>query len=542
MSDSDLALSSDSALTYHRTDSVLHDSDLLALLLAPDLEDSLTPGALVGIDNVALFRLLPLILVAINRIGETQNRRQSYVKLVSVLRMRIAACRGLKLRFLLTVTNPLLSSRWNVKLVHRKDCYKAAKHVLDQLARDMESQNELNDSLQMVQQLSTLGSTDSKLVDGWHKDKDTLIAFAAKKLLHPTNGIRTRTIKWHMRPIKAAFYGTELVDGIMERANFHSRKEAVTLAQKLMELGVIQMMGHHHHFKDDRRKIYQCRFALQRIDANHCRVVTDSGDEISSWEILECGHTIKQIEIQMPMDMIDLQSFEFWTSSVYVKGVEKGHRYGYRAIAHPLYCGGLDPGNKLDLTSLTFDDPGQSAYSNNVDDADTSDSNLASFHSSISTDEINELQQDGSVVASVVVKKVFASIARPMIIDLRVPLENANLDDDNHHVLLPPGILVKEGDNLAQDMSVELMFRCFNHIWERNTTLTDKYGPPPFSLCYEVFPTSPTQGFMEAVTGLVSLKEYDWQRWKRLHGNDSRRIHEMVRSTVGSYIGAYICG
>lgn len=538
------ALSSESSPTPSKS-LVLTDNQLLELLLAPDLEDSLTPGAVLGADNVALFHLLPLIIVAITRIGENPTRRQCYIKLISVFRARISACRGLKLRFLLLVTNPALSARWNVRLVHRRDCYTVARHVLDNMIQDLDSKNASSESIRLAQQLREIGTSDSKLVAGWLEDKKTLVSFAARNLLHPLHGIRKRTLKWYMRPVRAAFFGTDLVDGIMERANFNSRLEAVKLAQKLLDYGIITKIGgHHNHFKDDKRKVYQCHFELQRVDANHCRVITVDGVELTSWEIVG-GHSgaIKQIEIQIPMDMIDLQSFEFWTQSVYVRGVEKNYRYGYRAVAHPLYCGGLDPRSHLDFSAFAQqDEEDRSADSTgelpSLGNGSSSDGTLRSI---VSTEEVNSMR-DTSVVGSIVVRKVFSSIARPMIVELRVPLENADLDDDDHHIVLPPGILVKEGDNLAQDLGVEIMFKCFNHIWARDASLKEKYGMVPFSLSYEVFPTSPTQGFMQAVTGLRSLKEYDWMKWKSAYGDIPERVHEMVRSTVGSYIGAYVCG
>lgn len=413
----------------------------------------------------------------------------------------------------------------------------------------MASQDATSRSLALAQKLSQVDVAGSKLVAGWLEDDNLLIAFAARKVLHPEYGIRRRTITWHVRPIKAAFFATELVDGIMERANFRNRDDAICLAQRLLDHGIIfKIGGHRNKFSDDRRRIYQCRITMHRDDAGHCRVVTDAGKEITSWDVVQdhCSVAIKQIEIQIPMDMIDLQSYEFWTHSVYVRGVERGFRYGYRAITHPLYCTGKDAQGELDYSEVTKDMDTESLTdsASNGSDGIGSDVLLSrkTTSSGISTDEINSLQQEAAVVGSVVVRKVFSSIARPMIVELRVPLENADLDDDDHHIVLPPGVLVKEGDNLMQDLGVEIMFQCFNHVWQHSALIKSKYKQPPFSLSYEVFPTSATQGFMEAVTGLESLKEYNWQAWREKYGDDPERVDAMVRSTVGSYIGAYVCG
>ncbi|CAN8065753.1 unnamed protein product [Agarophyton chilense] len=523
----------------------LHPSHLLNLLLAPDLEDSLTHEALLAANNVAIFRLLPLILAAIHRIGDTPTHRQNYIKLVSVLRMRVAACRGIKLRFLLLIRNPAFARQWNVKLVHRRDCYQSARHALDDYAREMSA---TPTSSRLSQSDSTLFRlADSKQVEGWLEDKKTLISFAARRLLHPEHGIRIRTINWFMRPIRVAFFGTELVDGIMERANFRSRAQAIELAQRILDLGLINKVGgHSSKFTDSKKRVYQCRLALQREDGRHCCVKTENNKIIRCWDDLgKQPVAIKQIEVQLPMDMVDLQSFEFWTNTAYVRDVDKGYRYGYRAITHPLYCGGLNPLANLDFPKDISEDV---SASDNVSTASFGSSSLdfasdqLPTKSAISIAEINDIRQDSSVIGSVVVRKVFSSIARPMIVELRVPMENADLEEDEQHIILPPGILIKEGDNLMQDLGVQVMFQVFNHIWQSSPLTKPKYTKPPFSFCYEVFPTNPTQGFMEAMTGLIPLKDFDWANWSNRFGLDPARVDDILRSTVGSYIGAYICG
>lgn len=526
----------------------LRDKELLSLLLAPNLEESLTPGTLIGADNVALFRLLPLILAAIHHLGRSSSHRSSFVSLISVLRCRIVACRGLKLRFLLLLKNPAFSQHWHVKMVHRRDCYTSAHHVLQDMAHDMDKQKQSSLSLALALQIPKMKSASSRLIQDWLKDKAMVIAFVARKLLHPHLGIYTRPLMWHMRPVKAGFYATELVDGIMERANFHDRNDAIQLAQRLLDMRIIlKMGGKGKKFVDDKRRIYQSCFTLQQKDNGHCRVVMECGKEVCSWDVLggmDDRVVIKHIEVQMPMDMIDLQSYEFWTNSVYVKNVKSGHRYGYRAITHPMFCGDVKPGcTAPENSKIILENDGSGYSDSNASDEGLSFSLLsASQLSGLSLDEVNLIHQDTSVIGSVVVRKVFSSIARPMIIELRLPLENAELEDDDQHVTMRPGLLVKEGDNLMQDLGVEIMFQCFNYVWNQSTSLKDEYGMTPFSISYEVFPTSPTQGFMEGVTGLTSLKEFNWKKWHNEYGKDKNRVNDMLRSAVGSYIGAYVVG
>lgn len=534
---------------------VLNSEELLALLLAPDLDESLTPGALLGANNVALFHLLPLILAAVQRVGEQRTLRERFVSLVSVLRMRISACRGLKLRFLLLIGNAGFAQHWDVKLVHRQDCYVSARQALHVTAQDAKTRESSSESLALAHSLTFVEHRDSKRVADWYNDKDQLVLFAARNLFHPREGIHVRNVLWHMRTIRSAFFATELVDGIMERANFQTRGEGVNLAQQLVLHGIIYPVGaNKRSFTDDKRRLYQCRIAMQHDDAGHCRVVTSSGNVITNWSDVRSAscNQIRQIGVQIAMDMIDLQSHEFWTRSVYVKGVDKGYRYGYRAITHPLHCIGVNIESHLEsnassakgnpdiiLETAKSNGNGNGNGNGNTEDANTSGSSLLS--QSLSTMDINHLRLDSSIVGSVIVRKVFSSIARPMIVELRVPMEDADLTEDDHHLSLSPSVLVKEGDNLMQDLGVEIMFQCFNYVWAHSPRFP-KPEEVPMSISYEVFPTSPTQGFMEAVTGLSSMKEYDWNTWMNRYGKDPYRVMEMMRSVAGSYVGAYVCG
>lgn len=442
------------------------------------------------------------------------------------------------MRFLLLLRNAAIKATWDVKLVLRSDCYQAAKHVLEDAGRDVLA-DESQQVLRLARELSKVDQADSKDVAGWLNSKEMVVAFATRKLLHSDVGIRTRTVKWHLRMIHNAFFGTEIVDGIMERANFSTREEAVALAQRLLDYGLIKRIGAHtHRFVDERRRVYQCHIAMQRDDAGYCRAVTANGDVVESWDKVKCADCgkISQIEIQIPMDMIDLQSYAFWTDGVYVKGAEKGFRYGYVAIAHPLHCIGLE--------EMQHQGPPHNGMEKNNSGANSSEifDDISYLSLSGSIDEINHLQAESAIISSVVVRKVFSSIARPMIIELRTPRENANLERDDHHNIMSPGLLVKEGDNLMQDLGVEIMFQCFNHVWAHSDVFKGRDDEIPFSRHYEVFPTSPTQGFMEAVTGLVSLKEYNWQNWRNKYGGSKDRVNEMLRSTVGAYVATYVCG
>lgn len=407
----------------------------------------------------------------------------------------------------------------------------------------MKSLGKTDQSLDLAKQLTSnysLGSNGVSL-ESWTEDRNSVVEFALKKLLHREHGIRTRNLMWRMKVVKNAFYAFELVDGVMERTTIQTRKEAAALAQRLLDLGLIDKVGSSSRtFADHMKRVYQSNIATMHEDAGHCRVKTSEGQELANWELVKCQGFAKvsQIEIQLAMDMIDLQSYHFWTESVYIKGVENGYRYGYRAITHPLHFSGSETLAQMESVSASSSELGGSDMRTSIDVAEE-DYELSTGSS---FDDINNISHDEAVVGSVVVRKVFASIARPMIVELRLPLENYDLADDDGHLVLKPGVLVKEGDNLMQDLGVEIMFQCFNHVWALSPVYADKENEVPFSVSYEVFPTSPTQGFMQALTGLKSVKEYDWDTWRTQYGRDKERVSEMLRSTVGAYVGTYVCG
>jgi hypothetical protein len=239
--------------------------------------------------------------------------------------------------------------------------------------------------------------------------------------------------------------------------------------------------------------------------------------------------------------MVDLQSLDFYSQGLYKKDVESGYTYGYRAVTHPLAC--------AVLCNTTYNEDDDHASDEN-DDGEGDVGETSSLTSSLSLAGLMENKSSESgygllssnLVTSVKVKKVFSSIARPMIVELRSMMEGGEIGVDDHHVAQNPMLLVKEGDNLGQDLSVELLFRCFNTIWQNSPDLFPNPDIAPYSFAYEVFPTSAKQGFMEAVSGLISLKDFDWNNWISIYGNDPNAVQRMISSAAGSYIGAYILG
>lgn len=457
----------------------LRTDALLTLLLDPDLEVSLTPTALLHANNAAFFNLLPLLIAAVQHVGETPGQRALFVELVTVLRARVAACRGLKLRFLLLLGHPGFSDQWDVRMVHRRSCYQIAWHHIEDLRSSPSNSSDSTLALMHSLSLSRGSSSISAKANKWLEDKKALGQFAMRHLLHPERGIRLRCMSYHLRIIRNAFYGSELVDSIVERGNFADRDDAIKVAERLLESGFITRAGRGKGFSDGKH-VYQSKVAMESNDQGYVRVVTSDGETISCWkELQSCkAETVKKIQVQIALDMVDLQSLEFWKDSVYIKGAEKGYRFGYRAILHPLFCAGIEMRDSFEVVTPSLEEAEAFA------DIESQDSSSLEPSRGSLMNGINDMGADSSIIGSVVVRKVFSSIARPMIIEMRIPSENADLEDDGQHIVLNPNLIVKEGDNLMQDLAVEVMSQCFNHIWRNSAAFFPDASKAPYSFRY----------------------------------------------------------
>lgn len=139
---------------------------------------------------------------------------------MSVIRTHVVACRALKFRFLFLVRNPSLSVHWDVRLVHRRQCCLDARHVLDALVSNDISRTESHKSVALEIYLATQNKVGNRVATGVSHDMRSVVKFAMRYLLDPRHGTRKRTILYlTVRSVSAAFLATELVDGIIERAN-----------------------------------------------------------------------------------------------------------------------------------------------------------------------------------------------------------------------------------------------------------------------------------------------------------------------------------
>ncbi|GAB0495829.1 hypothetical protein MMPV_007136 [Pyropia vietnamensis] len=627
----------------------------LTSLMSPDLHDSLTEAKLLSVSDRLLFQTLPLVMSVLERIGETSANRTIFVKLVGALRLRASVSRPIKLRLMLLVRTPGYGSRWVVSMVFRHDCYPLARTQLEERLEHIASLPTLRpvdvqssaSSVSGVafQRGSSTASTGtsvnpqssvSSLVSELESSRTRLMKFAVEELLHPTKGVKQSVHKRHMLHVHESFRASDVVDWLMERLGFANRSDAVRFGEAFRAQGVLRRVGKNpeKHFKDDSH-LYVSQVSVLASDKQYACVVTKAGEKIACWReapVPASQAPVAVVQMRLPVDMVDLQSVDFWGTDVYRDGVDvKGFSFGYRTVTHPLLCnnssglhdaGGHDTGGHAASAAASPCRAAQAAAmakavaaaSGNTPGA-TADpgvpptspggstvtaksvslplphgggavaaavaatsskpppspstgstgtrvghpiSRIPSMTGSDSVDADEE--QSGVLVSHAKVVKVFSSIARPMIVQLSNPhpearvrnmgvpspqqakedqeAENADLPS---HEVCSPDVIVKKGDNLLQDMSMEIMFRCFNSIWQRS----ERFSNPdtiPYAYCYEVIPTGPRVGFMEAVTSLESLRDFDWEKWAVRIKAHPGAVENMVRSAAGAYVAAYVLG
>jgi len=136
------------------------------------------------------------------------------------------------------------------------------------------------------------------------------------------------------------------------------------------------------------------------------------------------------------------------------------------------------------------------------------------------------------------VEKIFTSNARPALISFK-QLANGTFIKEDAWEEVKPRVVWKQGDNLMQDMGVELAFQVFNVIWRTCGDFPD-VKKRPYIHTYQVFPTGIDVGFMELVDNAESFKNFDWEAWLKNSNDDM--VQRMITSAAGSYIGGFVLG
>eukprot|EP01084_Bolivina_argentea_P086233 155865_1 len=131
------------------------------------------------------------------------------------------------------------------------------------------------------------------------------------------------------------------------------------------------------------------------------------------------------------------------------------------------------------------------------------------------------------IIYKMEVKKIFQSAARPVLVETF----NKNLE-------IIGAFILKEGDDLRQDENMMFMFHIMNAIWEEHQL---EYNSHPIrALTYLCVAMSNDFGAIELVENCIPLRNI--ATLKNKFETNQHLLNNLIASTVGAYIAAYIMG
>jgi hypothetical protein len=128
-------------------------------------------------------------------------------------------------------------------------------------------------------------------------------------------------------------------------------------------------------------------------------------------------------------------------------------------------------------------------------------------------------------IAAVTVLKVFASKAKPCLLEL-FPADSKYPSKR---------VIFKKGDDLRQDLLVQACFYLFNVLWAQSD-IAEK----PFIHQYRLIPMGPDTGCVEFVQDSESLQTFSFEKmWPKYTDEDKSTL---LRSAAGSYVAGWVMG
>eukprot|EP00186_Timspurckia_oligopyrenoides_P000430 CAMPEP_0182442254 /NCGR_PEP_ID=MMETSP1172-20130603/1193_1 /TAXON_ID=708627 /ORGANISM="Timspurckia oligopyrenoides, Strain CCMP3278" /LENGTH=685 /DNA_ID=CAMNT_0024637013 /DNA_START=2375 /DNA_END=4432 /DNA_ORIENTATION=+ len=397
----------------------------------------------------------------------------------------------------------------------------------------MESSDERISSAKNTADSSTKKGTWSNADSLLNAEYADLIQYAALRMFHHADGVAMKDRTHGMRMHRNTVESIEILTFLMADLGLTNQREAELIAERFTDCAILKPVP-----KSTKKKLYptfskpKMLFHSPLTSKDVSKIKLESGncvncsslDKTSKQEridLLKKIHSesessrISHVSVELRVDMTDLQSLDFWKIRVFQTRLEEKMNLGYQSVVHPFL---------LELNS-------------EADNVKTE--SIGGEDSESSFEELNASDRS-PVVDYCVVSKIFSSIARPAVLTMHRLDEDELLDIGGLQIL--PSVIVKAGDNLAQDMCVEQMFLCFNSLWQSHLSSAMRPQEIPYCVTYNVLPTSRKEGLLEVVPGLGSLNAFDWENWASIYASNDEVKDCMVRTAAGSYIGAYVLG
>lgn len=460
---------------------------------------------------------LPMLLAHLDEAAAAEEDPKMIEVACEFVKTCLCRYRPTKLRFIMLCQLGKHRKLWSLKLEKRSDAYSRNERHLSAIDRKLhkvsaesaiKSESRLESATMNVTPASLLDSTEA--LEKWVRDI----------FLHPEKGIERENHTVGLRKVPESFSEQDavlFVVNTLEASGIMARK----ICTRMVELGLIIKVTF-FPVADEfglGKNYYRSKKELSSDSDTFSVSCKKNSSRPRDKNFNLADNNIESVQIQTTVyvDQMDLISLSFWKSLIWMKPLEQDKDFGMIQVIHPL----------------------KAITSTHLEDIDAVTPLVAVLES---------VDHAGVAGNRVYVNKVFTSVARPGIVSVEVAPEKSAIEIEEEDFFckefksLDPKLLVKEGDNLMQDMNVEILFRVFNYIWRKDNQTFPDPNNVPFSYVYDVMPTGLVKGVMEVLTKVSPLNHYKWDDWAKEYGQKPEVQDLMLRSAAGSYVAAYVLG
>lgn len=294
---------------------ILHDDTILNVAQLLD-----APAAV-------LCSLLTLVVAAIEQVGVGSDR---FISLARALRDRASSHRTLKLRLLVALNHPSFPA-WRLRKVVRESPYHPARSRLRVL----------------LQEVSSKEIDDGKNADGFRPISRAFCEALAERIFHPSavaDWARSQATQlekedevfdYSCHGSGQSFSYDKLLMAVRADEKVVDDVHAAAVVQKLISLDLAHVSNTSNNSIDTKRMRSHLWTAIH--DAAHLSVHNEQNNAHTTDKI---GATV--VGFVMPVDLVDLQTLDFWTETVFDKHAAPGFHFGYRLMGHPLRISSIE--------------------------------------------------------------------------------------------------------------------------------------------------------------------------------------------------------
>lgn len=213
--------------------------------------------------------------------------------------------------------------------------------------------------------------------------------------------------------------------------------------------------------------------------------------------------------IRILVDMVDLQSEDFFRNEIYNHISRKDESFGHTLISHPFLLS-----EEVELTSLadsrTVSESGQSSM-------------MANFQYMVQCAHLHVAQGQA-------------------VLGLRRICPVANLLDKNHTEPVYPEMLVRSGEDSLRYVAVQLLLRVFNAAWARPSRQFPDAASAPYCRVVDSAVVGETRWLEVALEKTTQLTSFTFDYWRYTRALDPVLADSFVRSAAGLFTAGYVIG